>query len=112
MSKELDNILLGFLGTTETEFKTVIVRQTLISGVPVGIGGCRAIRLRLNQYERNSVNATNATQTQVYYGDSNAQEVELLRGTWSELIVCSDLNKVFVRNPFSTAANVQIMVYK
>lgn len=108
----MNDLLEGILGAVKTEFKTVAVTETTDIGVPIGIGGCRAVRLYLNQYVRNSINATLAAQTQLYYGDSDSQEMELLRGQWSKLILCTNLNQVFIRNPFSTTGNVQVMVYK
>ena len=114
MTTEQKIDLLLSRGITKTEFKIIRVAVTPEVGITLGQGGnaigCKAVILRLNQYERNSTNGTLQGVEQMYYGDAQSQEFELLRGVDSELIFCNNLQEVFVRTP--TACTVQILLYK
>lgn len=93
-----------------TKFTNARLERAMVStGIEIGRGKCRAVILRLNQYDRNSTNATLQAVEQAYYGDSQSQEFELLRGVDSELIFCNDLSEVFVRAP--EACNIQVLIY-
>lgn len=109
---ELEQLMLGFLGTTETAFECIAVKETDVSGIPIGQGKCKAIRLQLNEFTLNSTDGTQIANRQIYFGDSQAQEIELQRGAVSHLIVTDRLEKVFVRNPSATIAQVQIWIYR
>jgi hypothetical protein len=109
----IDEILqLGLLGITETIFDTVKVEQTLEKGIPIGKGKCKAVRLQLNQYVRNSVTGVAAPQAAVYFGDSQAQNTEILRSTITHLIVTDRLEKIFVRNAYAADAYIQVWIYR
>jgi len=98
-------------GIQETTFQIVRVDKTNNVGVPIGQGACKAVVLYLNKYMRNSESGIEQGINQIYYGDSNGQEFELLAGVNSAIIFCSSLEKVFVRNPFPAEARIQVLVY-
>src|SRR4051812_13115889 len=99
---ELQNYTLtGFLGITFSELKTVKVEaNTTETGIALGQGECKAVRIRLNAFTRNS-NAVAIVPEYFYYGDSQSQEFELETGVNSELIPCTNLNQIWVRNPYN-----------
>jgi hypothetical protein len=107
---EFDKILQGILGIKHTKFLSVSIPPSNSVGMAIAEGNCKAIRLHFNQYERNSTNATQVTESQIYYGDSNTQEVELLRGQTSHVIVTDRLEYIHVRNPYPDDVWVQIEV--
>lgn len=99
-------------GITKTDTHTLPVTQTLISGIPVGQGACKAIVLRLNSNIRNNTAAGLVTATYFYWGDAQKQENEVLRGIDSIVIFCKNQEEVFVRNAFSGVINIQVVVYR
>ncbi len=96
-------------GIAKTKFIAVPVAVTLTQGVPIGMGKCRAVILRLNQYTRNDTGGGLQAVEAAYYGDDQSQEFELLRGVDSEIIFCTDLQEVFIRS--AEACTVQILIY-
>jgi len=112
----------------KTRFITVPITQTLDKGIAIGQGACKAVRLRLNAFQRNSINTPTAgEQFFIYYGDSQTQENELLAiflgqragYDWSPLIYCENLEEVHIRyaGVFATedwpaVAYVQVMIYE
>lgn len=102
--KKILDYLVGFADTfnsaTVSTFTTIPleVGQTKI-GTPLGQGKCKAVRLRLNNYDRNTENKV--TIEYIYYGDAKAQEMELRLDTTSHLIITDNLNKIYIRNPKS-----------
>lgn len=109
---------------TKTTFKTKPIAASTGStatGVPIGQGKCKAVRLRINALIRDSLNPTSIYNVG-YYGDSQAQENELFAGVdttggnliayqsdWTPKIYCQNLEEIFVRgtgNPFQ----LQIMI--
>lgn len=108
LAEKIDILLANNL--TQTEFSSIPVKASLITGTPIGLGACKAVILRLNLYERNSTKETVQAVEQIYYGDSTGQEFELLRGQDSEIIFCNALEDVFVRTP--TDCIVQVLAYK
>lgn len=95
---------------TETKFTTIVVKQSLIKGVPIGFGECKAVRLRVNLRVRNVTNTLAITQILLYYGDEKSQERELLRNNDSPLIITDRLEKVFVRNANSGDMFLQVQI--
>jgi hypothetical protein len=96
-------------GICKTEFATIPISANNNRGVPLGQGRVKAIILRLNKYERNSVNGTAIVQTQVYYGDESRQEYELIQGVDSNIIFCTDLQEVYIRTPADVT--IQVLIY-
>lgn len=97
----------------KTQFKSIRVTQTLDRGVPLGEGGCVGVRLQVNQYGRNDNGGT--IRDTVYYGDANAQEVELLAGEITKFIPCEDLSEIFVRASLAdpnAPVILQVLIYK
>lgn len=97
---------------TETEYKTVPVPQTLAQGMKIGEGKCKAVVLRLNRFTRNNIAGVEVAATYFYYGDSQKIERECLRGESTDIIFCTNLDQVWVRNPFAADINIQIMLLK
>lgn len=117
---------------TKTRFITVPIKETLDKGIPIGSGECKAVRLHLNTFRRNSILPVtgNAQETPfyVYYGDSQSQENELTAfcsvdtdiktlSDWSPIIYCENLEEVFIRYggqstsaQWPITANVQVMI--
>ena len=112
----------------KTTFKTVPVGSG--GGIAIGQGKCKAVRLRINALILNTVTGAGERSTlwQVYYGDSQSQNNELVAGVnpfggandailyqseWTPLIYCENLEDVFIRFPvlFGTdTAYVQVMI--
>lgn len=106
-----------------TKFLTVPVAQTPNVGIPIGEGRCSAVRLKINAFERNNLNTPIGVPAILgYYGDSQAQECELLAGAeitagefqyiisnWTPKIYCKNLEEVFVRSP--NGITLQVMIY-
>lgn len=124
---------------TKTRFITVPIKQTLEQGIAIGQGKCKAVRLKLNTFFRNTLElvalGTPLQPFLVYYGDSQTQENELFAnstydtvtgdgiesiiciGDWTPKIYCTNLEEVFIRyggteqNPnWPATANVQVMI--
>lgn len=117
MNKIEKMAMIGFLGIDRTEFQTIAIPAvSLERGMPLGIGKCTAVILRLNLIQLNALSgaAGNAV-VQVYYGDRNSQLFELIRGSNSELIICKDLSEIYIRTSYTqtpTQQNfVQAMIY-
>lgn len=91
---------------------TVPVAQTIDKGIKLGEGQCKAVILRLNNFLRNSTDGTAIAASYFYYGDAQKQERECLRSVSSDIIFCTDLNQVFVRNPFPGIIYIQVLQYK
>ncbi len=109
MTNEQKLDLLLKRGLTKTSFRTIPVAVSQTVGKPIGLGECKAVILRLNNYTRNTTTgAVQAVET-AYYGDEQTQEFELLRGIDSEIIFCEDLSEVFVRT--AEACTIQVLVY-
>ncbi len=109
-------------GFVKTEFKTVVIANTPTSGIPIGLGKCKAVRLKLNGFTRNGGGAYINTPLFIYYGDAQSQEVELcivdkanmVDQGYTPLIYCRDLSEVFIRfdvNGGPSSAIVQVIVY-
>lgn len=101
-------------GIVRTGFATTFVPENDSKGSPLGKGNCKAVVLRLNEFERNSTAGTAQAVEQIYYGDAARQEFELKRGINSDIIFCTDLEEVFIRMPVDAAVadvQVQIMIY-
>lgn len=112
---------------TRTRFSSVVVKVDNLQGVPVGMGKCKAIKIRPNQFVINSNNLQAVTvQDRLYYGDSKQQTFEYpltvgadrLAGAnpfASELIYCQDLSEVYLRVPATDGGiaelEVQIMIF-
>lgn len=119
---------------TKTRFITVPITETLNGGIPLGSGACKAVRLRLNTFNRNVITLLNNDITVpvfIYYGDSQSQECELfaygqlqggaqnvyINGDWSPKIYCENLEDVFIRyagaaanSSWPSSVNVQVMI--
>jgi hypothetical protein len=104
--------LIWFALITQSEHKTIPVPQTTEQGTQISEGKCKAVILRLNRFTRNDTAGGEVAATYFYYGDSQKIERECLRGESSDIIFCTDLNQVYVRNPFATDINIQILIYK
>lgn len=89
--------LLEGKGITESEFLSIQVPVATLKGRPIGQGKCKAVVLRFNNLTRNDI--TSVDFQPIYYGDSDGQEMELLRGETSEVIFATDLSNVYVRAP-------------
>jgi len=103
---------------TETRTITVTVPASGVDkGFPIGQGRCKAVILRLNNYLYNTTtNALTPTnQGLLYYGDSSQQRFELIRSASSdinsELIICSDLNQVWIKGIPNVANEIQVIIY-
>lgn len=107
-NRELDT--LQKLGVTRTKFLTVSANKPGANfnlGQAIGQGLCKAVKLHVNAYTRNANTLLVATNFYIYYGDPLAQEHELtvvnnsgnVNTRDSELIICSDLNQVWIRIP-------------
>lgn len=109
-----------------TRFFTIPVPKssaTIDRSIPIGQGPCKAVRLKVNAYNRNTQALTVASNFYLYIGDQEAQETELLvidtvgvvNVQWTPKIYVDDLSKVWVRNPnvaaFPDPAILQVMVY-
>lgn len=99
---------------TKTEFKSLPISQTVSEGIPLSTAGgkCKAVVLKFNTFARNDTAGLAVVPTYCYYGDSQAQDRELLRGVSSDIIFCDDLSEVFVRNPFAADITIQYLIYK
>lgn len=108
---------------TKTRFINIPIAYTPERGIPIGQGECKAVRLRINAFQRNSIVAVSADPVIVYFGDSQSQENELiafyanaankafLQNDWSPEIKCTDLSQVFIRNGINgSVINVKIMI--
>lgn len=104
--------LLLFSLITKSEYLTIPVTQTPDQGIKIGEGKCKAVILKLNNFTRNNTAGLAITATYFYYGDSTEQERECLRGISSDLIFCTDLNQVYIRNPFAATVNIQVLILK
>lgn len=51
------------------------------------------------------------TASYFYWGDSQKQFYEVLRGERTAVIFCENLEEVFVRNPFLDTVNIQVHIY-
>lgn len=110
MQDEVNYLLLQAIGITKTDTRTIHVKQTLVSGIEIGQGGCKAIKLHLNTRVRNTDNLITATY--FYWGDAQKQENEVLRGEDSVYIFCENQEEVFVRNAFAGVIDIQVTVYR
>lgn len=95
----------------KTSFITKDLPASMSKGMQIGDGKCKAVILRLNEYVLNDTAGTQNAQRQIYYGDESNQRFELLRGKNSEIIFCTDLAQVYVRNPYNTVAYVEAIIY-
>lgn len=117
-------------GFSKTKFFTKPVGESPDTGIPIGVGACKAVMLKLNAFKRNDIESAVGNTANlpyyIYFGDSNSQEMELISLTpggittalagWSPLIYCENLQEVFVRYPLAdgdwpTIAQLQVMVY-
>lgn len=97
----------------KTQFATVnIPAAANPQGLPLGQGKCIAVILYLNKLVLNTQTNTDtaADVAQVYYGDSQGQFRELLRGQSSDVIFCTDLEQVYVRGN-GVANQIQVTIY-
>lgn len=113
---------------TKTRFITTPITFTPNTGIPVGEGACKAVRLRVNALGHNLAAAFQGFQAAVYYGDARSQENELIfaatrdgankllfyQSEWTPLIYCQNLEEVFIRSGYAGAnadpAQVQVMI--
>ena len=101
---------------TRTDFYTLPVPTTRGSGIPIGQGACKGVVLSLNYWEDGEANANNF----IYIGDSNGQGWQLTvvdvndnqGNNVSPLILCTNLNEVYVKNTKVGTAQLQVLVYK
>jgi hypothetical protein len=105
----------------KTEFKLVPVQNASL-GVPLGLGKCKAVRLKLNAFPLDDGSNYVALPNYIYYGDAQSQQIELMatdlantsaQDGYSPLIYCRDLSEVFIRyntgqNPVTVYLNVLV----
>lgn len=99
---------------TTTFLPIVIEASASAKGKPIGQGQCVGIYLYLNSLAPNSQTntATNVNQAQIYFGDANTQQLELVRGNYSKFIYCKDLSEIYVRcNGIANTVNLTAIVY-
>lgn len=111
MNTTTDLSLLMSAGISKTTFKTLPVKETNNVGISIGQGACKAVIIKLNFFMRNAEDSAEQIIEQIYIGDTNAQEFELLTGTNSPVIFCENLEEIFVRNPYPSIAYVQVLIY-
>lgn len=102
--------LLERLGITKTETHSILIKANTQVGVTLGEGACKAVVLRLNNFNLNLTSVTTATH--FYWGDNQQQDNEVLRGINSQIIFCTDQNQVKIRCQFDVDTFIQVMVYK
>lgn len=120
----IEQLQMGILGITQTEFKTIQVKAGTGNGKAIGEGECKGVRLQVNPYIRNSNDLQSAASGVISYGDSKSQDVQLVvthganrtpEINITPLIPCTNLNQVWVRfwdGGNETIRNVQVLVYK
>lgn len=117
MNGEQNREILALLGVKQTNYLTVDVPSNDNAGAAIGVGGCKAVILRFNYFNRNvvplaanaySINITGfpASSYVLYYGDANRQETELFAGFDSPIIFAEDLQDIWVRIATATAAAI------
>ena len=95
-------------GLTQSKSINVPLRASGIGKPLLEKGACKAVVLRLNEYVRDTETQTDAPY--FYYGDSNEQNIEVLRGINSQVVFCDDLSEVFVRYPVLSGRDAQIVI--
>ena len=101
-------------GIVATDFATVTIPLTAVkSGMPIGIGACKAVQLYINLYELNTdkLEEVDDNLQILYYGSANGQFRELIAGRISDLIFCEDLQDVYVRGNGIADNNIQVTIY-
>lgn len=121
--KNLDT--LQALGITKTRVTSIPVTSSNVYGIPIGQGKCKAVVLKANHFIPNTTTPQiSNVQGYFYYGDSQQQSYEYIVNVGaanvpnvrsSELIICNDLQDVWVRFPDIFAEDViwiDIIVYE
>ena len=113
---------------TRTSFFNIPLTAPMASGVPIGKGSCKAVRLKLNNFEigtTETIQASGIKSSRILYGDARQQTAELplfvdpAGGSngyvhWTPKIYCTDLEQVYVMAPDNSTTNtltVQVMIY-
>jgi|CXWL01.1.fsa_nt_gi hypothetical protein len=101
--------LLLSLGITKTRFAQIEINENDKIGTPIGQGACRAVALKANHFKQAlTTNQITDVQGYFYYGDSKQQTMEYLINVGaaanpnvrtSEIIICQNLQDVWVRFP-------------
>lgn len=108
----------------KTRFISVPINTSSNTGIPIGQGACKAVRLKLNALIRNAKTGLNVFVSSAYYGDSQSQECELVAGfnpiggltatlfyqsEWTPKIYCQNLEEVFIRSQLDDLV-LQVMI--
>lgn len=104
-------------GFKRSKFYTLSVEANDTRGVPIGTGGCDAVKLSANPYSFNGGTVLNSP-LYFYYGDANGQGKIFMvldrNGNVAYvdtgIIYCQDLSEIFVRFPSAFGHTLEVQV--
>lgn len=100
-------------GLTQTECIDIPLVASKIAKPLASKGMCKAVVLRLNEYDINTETQTDAPY--FYVGDKTFQTIEVLRGINSQVFFIDDLSEIYLRYPVlngrATSITVRVMIY-
>ena len=105
---EQNRFLLALAGVQKTDYISYELPSSNSKGMQIGSGGCKAVILRVNLFDRNTQTNNDPLNHYIYYGNAQRQEFELPIGVNSPIIFCSDLSQVYVRVPTVNAGLLKI----